>query len=85
MQNEKPTPRTDAESVKTVHAYENMKAIEVVDADFARQLERELAEAQEAIKGLLEYLGSGCLYQCSSQRYKAAISRAKKAAGMEEG
>ena len=85
MQNDKPTPRTDGESVRTVHAYENLKASEVVDADFARQLERELAEAQEAIKDLMTYLDEDIRCEYITHGYREAINRAKKAAGMGEG
>lgn len=52
---ERPTPRTDFESeVRTIRCNPR----EIVDADFARQLERELAEAEDEIARLNQSLKS---------------------------
>lgn len=44
------TPRTDAKIRDHVSIYENLGLTDFVDADFARQLERELAEARAEIE-----------------------------------
>ena len=46
------TPRTDEASLKEIsfaYEYRGLRNTEVVDADFARQLERELAQAKEQL------------------------------------
>ena len=54
------TPRTDAET-SFVKCYPNGgEGLEVIDADFARQLERELTAEQEKVKRLREALICFC-------------------------
>ena len=54
------TPRTDARIVLSRH---NRPDAQVVSADFARQLERELAEAQRKLEvWSLRYAGLEVLY-----------------------
>ena len=58
--NNRPTPETDASIIERRHIHKSdgsVQLVELIDAEFARRLERELNEAMEALDCLLTVIG----------------------------
>lgn len=60
---ERPTPETDASIIQRRHIHKSdgsVQLVELIDAEFARRLERERDEAQEMAQQLV-HIASHCL------------------------
>ena len=79
------TPLTDAEGVRFARIMiewpkpGQQQVTELIPADFARGLERELAAANAALRDVKDFVHTEWLMWC--KEHAAAISRAEKARG----